>query len=67
MNLEFIKLSKLFLNDPENCELNSVVTKWDEIEQRAMFSMGQFESSSIDFEIMKCHATSTATFVSAIL
>ena len=64
MNLNFIKMSQLFLNGPERCDLHSINRKMEDIDQKTTIRMGKLECLNIDYDIRKCHAKAISTFVS---
>ena len=64
MNLNFIKMSQLFLNGPERCDLHSIKRKMEDIDQKTTIRMGELECINIDYDIRKCHAKAISTFVS---
>ena len=64
MNLDFIKLSQLFLNDPRRYDLHSIKRKMEDIDQKTTIRMGKLECLNIDYDIRKYHAKAISTFVS---
>ena len=65
MNLNVIKLSQLFLNGPERCDLHLIKRKMEDIDQKTTIRMGKLECLNIDYDIRKCHAKAISTFVSS--
>ena len=63
MNLDFIKLSQLFLNDPRRYDLHSIKRKMEDIDQMTTVRMGKLECLDIDYDIRKSHSKAISTFV----
>ena len=63
MNLDFIKLSQLFLNDPRRYDLHSIKRKMEDIDQMTTVRMGKLECLDIDYDIRKSHLKAISTFV----
>ena len=64
MNLNFIRLSQLFLKTPKRCDLHSFKRKMEDIDQKTTIRMGKLECLNIDYDIRKYHAKAISTFVS---
>ena len=62
MNSKIFKLSQLFLNGPESCDLQSIKKEMEDIDQMATIRMGKIEW--FDFDNKKSQAAASATLVS---
>ena len=62
MNSKIFKLSQLFLNGPESCDLQSIKKEMEDIDQMATIRMGKIEW--FDFDNKKSRAAAIATLVS---
>ena len=64
MNANIVKLTHLFLNGSESCDLHSFKKRMEDLDLMATSRMGKLEWSNIEFDNRKSHAAAITNLVS---
>ena len=63
MNLNFMKLSQLFLIDYKGCDLHSTKEKLEDLDQMMTIQMGKLDCSSLNCDVKNHQAMASINFI----